>query len=357
MTDTTHKRRSIDDLDITDDFIFSVVFDRNPDLCKEFLEMLLHKKILQIVKVVPQYSVNIRDDAHAVRYDVYVEEPDGAVYDIEMQVIFCDDLPKRSRYYHAMLAMDQLKTGEHYGELRESYVIFICRDTGKSGFILPYYHFEMRAGDLDRSLLEDEELKSAISKFLAESRVAASSSEDSPETSGENLSKTSGQNPDDMVNKILSAVAERAHVTHLNDGMHTILLNASGNLDLVSGELRKFLQYVRDSKNLPVDDSESFVSRLDHAVEKCKRQEDVRSDVMTLSMKLEEWKEAGRKEGREEGREEGRRSGRNSALSDASILFSWLNSENRLDEYQEALKSPDVSEKLLQEFSMKSSPN
>ena len=49
-----------------------------------------------------------------------------SVYDIEMQACTNPELPKRSRYYTAMLDLDMLDKGVSYKELKHSFVIFIC---------------------------------------------------------------------------------------------------------------------------------------------------------------------------------------------------------------------------------------
>ena len=92
------------------------------------------------------------------RLDVYVEDKDGNVADIEMQttdtksVINYDErdektiireLPLRTRYYQNIIGTNMLRKGMHYRELRKAYVIFICTfDPFGSG--LPVYHFTYR---------------------------------------------------------------------------------------------------------------------------------------------------------------------------------------------------------------------
>lgn len=63
----------------------------------------------------------------------------GTLYDIEMQTTDYatpDELPKRTRYYQAMMDMDVLNKGELYTKLRRTYIIFICTfdpfDRGRS---------------------------------------------------------------------------------------------------------------------------------------------------------------------------------------------------------------------------------
>ena len=92
------------------------------------IELLLGRRVPDLLLPGEQHAINIRYDAKSIRLDVVVEDLDGKIYDIEMQVVTMKNLPKRSRYYHGMLAMEQLEMGASYDQLRETYVIFLCKD-------------------------------------------------------------------------------------------------------------------------------------------------------------------------------------------------------------------------------------
>ena len=117
--------RSFEELEFKDDFIFGVIM-RNPKYCKPFLETILNIKISGIEYPKTQQTIDIMDDAKSVRLDVYVEDEQNTVYNIEMQVTFNKNLPKRSRYYQGMIDLNILEKGEDYKNLKQSYIIFIC---------------------------------------------------------------------------------------------------------------------------------------------------------------------------------------------------------------------------------------
>ena len=48
-------------------------------------------------------TLDVTPDGKSARFDVYVEDAAGTVYDIEMQVTAKRNLPKRSRYYQSMI--------------------------------------------------------------------------------------------------------------------------------------------------------------------------------------------------------------------------------------------------------------
>ena len=60
-----------------------------------------------------------------VRLDVLFEN-DDTWFDIEIQTGSDVDLPLRGRYYSSAMDIDQIKQGAKYGQLKHSYVIFIC---------------------------------------------------------------------------------------------------------------------------------------------------------------------------------------------------------------------------------------
>ena len=117
--------KPIEQLTITDDFMFSVVM-RNPQYCKPLLELVLGVKIREIRYPEPQKTIEERYGSKSVRLDAYVEDNAGTVYNVEIQTTDKKNLPKRMRYYQGMIDLHVLEKGEDYKALRKSFVIFIC---------------------------------------------------------------------------------------------------------------------------------------------------------------------------------------------------------------------------------------
>lgn len=86
-----HTERSWENLGLSNDFLFGKVM-RNPELCKEMLELILEVEIERLEFPEAQKSIDEEKDAKGVRLDVYVKNGNG----------------------------------EAYWELKRSYVIFIC---------------------------------------------------------------------------------------------------------------------------------------------------------------------------------------------------------------------------------------
>ena len=49
-------------------------------------------------------------------------------FNVEMQTSNTKELAERARYYQGVIDVDCLNSGQHYKELKDSYVIFICID-------------------------------------------------------------------------------------------------------------------------------------------------------------------------------------------------------------------------------------
>ena len=118
-------QKPFEDLTIADDFMFCKVMEYEP-ICKEFLEMLFNAKIEKITYLSSQNTVTANSGAKTVRLDVLVKDGSGTSYDIEMQVGNEYNIPKRMRYYQAVLDVAFLDKGYSYKALNESYIIFIC---------------------------------------------------------------------------------------------------------------------------------------------------------------------------------------------------------------------------------------
>ena len=119
------RMKPYEELTIVDNFMFTKVMS-DPEICKTFLEIVLDVKIKEISYPEDEKTITIASEAKSVRLDVYVDDNQGTIYNIEMQASVKYNLPKRSRYYQAMIDLQLLDKGADYNELNKSYIIFIC---------------------------------------------------------------------------------------------------------------------------------------------------------------------------------------------------------------------------------------
>jgi predicted transposase/invertase (TIGR01784 family) len=118
--------KPLEELNLCDDFLFGQVM-LEPDICKEFLEIILQKEIACVKYSEKQKDVSIKYGGRGIRLDVYVKDEEEVIYSVEMQKVDRKDAPKRSRYIQSEIDVNSTPTGiSDYNVLRTTYVIFIC---------------------------------------------------------------------------------------------------------------------------------------------------------------------------------------------------------------------------------------
>ncbi|MBQ7515754.1 MAG: Rpn family recombination-promoting nuclease/putative transposase [Schwartzia sp.] len=149
-----------EELTISDNFLFQKVM-QNPRLCKRLIEKLLGIKARRLNYPVAEKTIEASPTQKGIRLDLYVETEDGTTIDIEMQT--ADKplgwLPKRTRYYQAMIDLNVLGKGKDYIDLKMSFVIFICTfdpfpESGRK-----MYTFTSRCHEQEGLELGDETVK------------------------------------------------------------------------------------------------------------------------------------------------------------------------------------------------------
>ena len=75
--------KEYNELDFTDDFMFCMILENNLELCKELLELILDIKIKKVELANSQKRIDLTYDGKGVRLDVYVNDSENTVYDIE----------------------------------------------------------------------------------------------------------------------------------------------------------------------------------------------------------------------------------------------------------------------------------
>ena len=122
-----------------DSVIFAWIIADNEDICLKLLQIILPElNITNIVKIRNEDNQKKDKVFHGVRFDVFAEDEQGRMYDIEMQIANNHDLGKRISYYQSNLVSRSVREGQSFVNKVDTYVIFICNfDFGKQG--LPKY--------------------------------------------------------------------------------------------------------------------------------------------------------------------------------------------------------------------------
>ena len=233
--------KKYEELDITDPFIFAKVMSEK-ELCKPLLENILNIKIRDIVYVDYEETIQMTAKSKGIRLDIYVEDDNNTVFNLEMQTTTYKELPKRSRYYQGIIDLNMIEKGESYDILKESYVIFICTfdffEKGRS-----VYEFE-------NVCLEDSEIK-------------------------------------------------------LNDGTHKIFLNTKGDKSDINKELKSLLEYF-DGSEPESELTRRIDRKVIAARKNERWRREYMSLQMEMNLKYREGLKAGEEKGRALGQSEGK---------------------------------------------------
>ena len=151
------------DATIRDNFVFGRTMELYPDICRRLLEIILNVEIADIRYPEREKTIEARIDGKGIRLDVFVEDVNhNRYFDVEMQIADSDNLAKRVRYYQGLIDIDKLKRGQHYSNLGESFIIFICPfDHFKQGRHI--YSFRERCDQDTKLALEDGATKIFLS--------------------------------------------------------------------------------------------------------------------------------------------------------------------------------------------------
>ncbi len=293
-------RKTYQELTFTDDYMFCKVLSNDLELSRQLLELLLDRDIRKVELADPQHEISITSDIRSVRFDVYLNDEEGTVYDLEMQTANSRILPRRSRYYHSITDIAHLTRGESFSELPDSYVIFICT-FDPFGKDLARYEF--------RNLcVEDPTID-------------------------------------------------------LGDGAYKVFINAKGREEKVSGDMRAFLDYLCGKKpsselthyiasSIEAAKGNKTWERDFMTFEEKMREEREEGRKEGREEGRKEGREEGRKEGREEGREEGRKEGREAGERMFAELTKRLIEAQRNDDLEAALDNADLRKDLYREFGL-----
>lgn len=248
------KKRSLEELNVLDDFLFQEMITRGEkgeNFCRILLSTILGENIRN-VKVIPQKNIRgISPGRHGIKIDAYIEvgtdmEENGEdaadaeilpdIYDIEPNKYRTNSEAKRTRYYHSLIDTKILKSGVNYEKLKNVVIIMI----------LPYDPF----------------------------------------------------GKDRMIYTFASMCKEDSTIEY-DDGMKTIYLYTKGKKGNPSAELRNMLKYIENSTKENADNEDlRQIHRLVDAVRHDK-------EVDISYMKSWEWEAMFREEGLQEGMEKG----------------------------------------------------
>lgn len=298
------KYKPYEELELTDDFMFSYVMRSNGELCRQLLESILNFPIDRIDFISSQETIDTYASAKGVRLDVFAKSGTSS-FDVELQTSNKRDIPQRSRFYQSQMDTAMLQKGQMYKELGNSYIIFLCT-FDPFGFGQYIYSFRNRCTEL-----------SALT---------------------------------------------------LNDGAYKVFVNAQGTYGAIGDELKEFLLFLKSPGKFRTGANGKLVKKAIIGVEEGRRNEEWRLIYMTLMTKydellaegmqrgLAEGRREGRRQGRLEGKLEGKLEGRLEGMEEGEIRLARLTeillSEGKLDDLKRSVLDKKFREQLYLKYKL-----
>ena len=137
----------VENFRLMDDTFMSKCLENAPECIELILRIIIGKKDLKVVKSQTEYPIKSLQ-GRGVRFDVFARDSKGREYDIEIQRADRGAEPKRARYNSALMDANALKPGEGFGELHDTYVIFITENDvmGKGQDMYVFDRMDRRSG-------------------------------------------------------------------------------------------------------------------------------------------------------------------------------------------------------------------
>ena len=129
----------IDNMDLFDDDLMSMVFDSNIPATELLLKIILKRDDIKVISVVGQREFqNPVVGGRNIRLDILAKGSTGKHYNIEVQKKPEGAHVRRARFNSSMMDSRMLKEGQEFSELRDSYIVFITQ-TDIFGYGIPIY--------------------------------------------------------------------------------------------------------------------------------------------------------------------------------------------------------------------------
>ena len=154
--------KTLQELNLTDDFLFDVATEELEN-CKTIIELTTGLRLKSLKWKSGQKVIHNLPGKRGVRLDFIAESEDGRIFDVEMQNRNEGNIPKRTRFYQALIDAPILKSGERgFDKMNPLYIIIICNydPYGKKKYC---YTFDNQCKEVPGLRLGDEVTKLLLS--------------------------------------------------------------------------------------------------------------------------------------------------------------------------------------------------
>ncbi len=222
------------DLRPIDDDFMRCLFKDNIPLAEFVLRIITDKQDLIITDCETQKDMKRLAGAHSICLDAYGTDADGKRYDLEIQRQEKGADPHRARYHSSVMDVENLRSGQEFRELPDTYTIFITeKDFYGKG--MPIYPIERINLATDKPFEDGEHILYVNGQYRGDSDIGklmhdfnCSSADDMNFELMAERTRYLKENPkgveemckvmEDMRNESLKEVAKRM----LSDGMLTL---------------------------------------------------------------------------------------------------------------------------------------
>jgi len=141
----------VDDMDLFDDDLMSMVFDGNIPATELLLRIILNRDDITVISVVGQREFQSPvAGGRSIRLDIFAKDSTGKHYNAEVQKRPEGAHIRRARFNSSMLDSRMLKEGQEFSELRDSYMVFITQKD-VFGHGIPIYTINRHFEEIDDS--------------------------------------------------------------------------------------------------------------------------------------------------------------------------------------------------------------
>ena len=248
--------KTLQELNLTDDFLFDVATEELEN-CKAIIELTTGLRLKSLKWKSGQKVIHNLPGKRGVRLDFIAESEDGRIFDVEMQNRNEGNIPKRTRFYQALIDAPILKSGERgFDKMNPLYIIIICNydPYGKKKYC---YTFDNQCKEVPGLRLGDEvtklllstrgENKEEVSKELVDflHYVTESNENGLPDECDERLKRLH-----ESIREIKASADMEVEYMKMEE-RERIIRDEGKQIGIINGKIESVLELLEDKEEVP----------------------------------------------------------------------------------------------------------
>lgn len=248
--------KTLQELNLTDDFLFDVTTEELEN-CKAIIELTTGLRLKSLKWKSGQKVIHNLPGKRGVRLDFIAESEDGRIFDVEMQNRNEGNIPKRTRFYQALIDAPILKSGERgFDKMNPLYIIIICNydPYGKKKYCYTFDNQckevpELRLGDEVTKLLlstkgeNEEEVSKELVDFLH--YVTESNENGLPDECDERLKRLH-----ESIREIKASADMEVEYMKMEE-RERIIRDEGKQIGIINGKIESVLELLEDKGEVP----------------------------------------------------------------------------------------------------------